>query len=761
MCYMNKQRLLMTLVLAMGLLLMNLSLMAAQISPTQATTAVRNYLSEMNISKQIDTGNPSLYSFQNGKLVPLAKTSGTNMNQDLYFIMFTDGNYAIVSGDDNAYPILAYSDEGLTKINDLPPALHYWLELYSAQIAQIRTEKLNIIEHNALWAVLLDGSYSSSAKQNRAVVPLVSALWNQDFPYNALCPADAQGPGGRVYAGCVATAMGMVMKYWNHPQTGQGNHTYYASGYGYQSANFGATTYLWDQMGDSIGTEYMPIATLLYHCGVSVNMDYAPDGSGAQSTDAAEAMVDYFRYPTAEYKSRSSYSQATWNALITTQLNNGVPLYYSGHGSGGGHAFVLDGYDTADHFHFNFGWSGSGNGYYYTNNLNPGGSDFNDSQGIIINTIPVNYSINTIPVKLLASETTVGDNFPLRITTNPILGSWGVNHYDMDLFYDHNFVQYIGYSIDSTISGNGTVTVSENTPGTISVSWNGTSSLAGGGDLIRFTFRALDAGDYLFDLTSMNYNTTPVNNTQFAMVNAAAPVATLAQSQISMTNIMHLAYNAIGTTELKTTYLLPSWNVMHYQTNLNFDPAKLEFVGVINDGTMSAGITVQASVTSPGVLSLACDATDELTGAGTLAKLQFRAIGNTGSLSVTQLSLSDFMFNSTPITATGTANVILSAYSDNEDELVTVTPLSVNVYPNPFRESATLQIRSSSKEALSLNIYNLKGQLINTLCLSEPDGKQLQWTGTDFHGAKVANGLYLLRWSQGKESGSTKLLLLK
>jgi len=761
MCYTHKQWLLKTIILAMGLLLMGLSLMAAQINPDQALSASRNYLSALNLDKQIDTQNPLVYSYAKGKLSVMDKNETLAADNSLFFIMFSDGNYAIVSGDDNSYPVLAYSDEGLTRINDLPPAMYYWLDLYSAQINELRTNKTRIASNQTLWNSLLNGSYRNDSKQTRAVVPLVSTLWNQDFPYNALCPADAQGPGGRVYAGCVATAMGMVMKYWNHPQTGQGNHSYYANGYGYQSANFGATTYQWDQMGDSIGTEYMPIATLLYHCGVSVNMDYAPDGSGAQSTDAAEAMVDYFRYPTAEYKSRSSYTQTTWNALVTTQIDNGVPLYYSGSGSGGGHAFVLDGYDAADHFHFNFGWSGSGNGYYYTNNINPGGSDFNQYQGIIINTIPVNYSINTIPVKLLASNTTVGDNFNLRITTNPILGSWNVNHYDMELYYDHNFVQYVGYSIDGTISGNGTINVTETTPGTLSVNWNSATTLAGGGDLIKFIFRAMDQGDYLFDLTSMNYNTTPVNNTTFVMVNAAAPVATLAQSQISMTNIMHLAYNAIGTTELKTTYLLPSWNVTHYQTNVNFSAEKLEYVGLITEGTMSEGLSVQASVTSPGVLSLSCDNTEEFTGAGTLAKLQFRAIGNSGSLTVTQLSLSDFMYNTTPITAVGTANVILSAYSDNEDELITVTPLSVNIYPNPFRESATLQFKSSSKELLSLNIYNLKGQLINTLGLSEPDGKQIQWTGTDFRGTKVANGLYLLRWSQGKESGSTKLLLLK
>jgi len=749
------------LILGISILLICLPFYAAIVQPAEALSAARAYLEVQSNQESSSVASAVIYSYTGGRISPINGRQEASDSDLLYFISFADGNFAMVAADDNSYPVLAYSDEGLTKADDLPPAVYYWMDLYAAQIAEIRKSKIHLIEHQNLWNELLSGNFPNTERNDRAVVPLVSSMWNQDWPYNALCPADPQGPGGRVYAGCVATAMGMVMKYWNHPQTGESNHSYYASGYGYQSANFGATTYLWDQMGDSIGTNYLPIATLLYHLGVSVNMGYAPDGSGAQSTDAAEALVDYFRYPTAEYKSRSSYNQSTWNALITSQLDNGVPLYYSGHGSGGGHAFVLDGYDSADHFHFNFGWSGSGNGYYYANNINPGGSDFNQSQGIIINTIPENYSINTIPVKLEAADTTVGDNFSLRITTDPILGSWAVNHYDFELYYDHNFVQFIGYSIDETISENGTVTVSETNPGYINVSWNGTSNLAGGGDLIRFTFRALDAGDYLFDLTGMNYNTTQVNNTSFVMVNAAAPVAALAQSQISLSNIMHLAYNAIGTTEMKTTYLLPSWNVTHYQTNVNFNAEKLAFVGVINEGTMSEGLTVQASVTTPGVLSISCDSPNELTGAGILLKLQFRAIGNTGSLSVTQLSLSDFLFNSTAVAGVGSANVILSAYSDVEDDLVMNTPLLLSVSPNPFQDLANLSFSGGSKDILKVNIYNLKGQLINTMATSDPGSKELVWNGRDADGKPVANGIYFLAWQQGMQRGTSKLLRLK
>ena len=129
--------------------------------------------------------------------------------------------------------------------------------------------------------------------------------------------------------------MGMIMKYWSHPTTGVGSHSYYCPGYGYQSANFGATTYLWDEMPNSISLSCIPIATLLYHCGVAVDMDYSIDGSGAQSNDAADAMVNYFRYPNAVLQNRMGMSDTQWNNILQTQLDNGCPMYYSGSGSGG------------------------------------------------------------------------------------------------------------------------------------------------------------------------------------------------------------------------------------------------------------------------------------------------------------------------------------------------------------------------------------------------------------------------------------------
>jgi hypothetical protein len=128
-------------------------------------------------------------------------------------------------------------------------------------------------------------------------------------------------------------------------------------------------------MPNKVTSSNSAVATLMYHCGVSVDMNYgvgSKGGSGAQTLDVVDALKTYFGYPTSvEGKYRSSYSDAQWKTLLKGELDASRPIQYAGTGSGGGHSFVCDGYDNNDFFHFNWGWSGSSDGYFSINNLNP------------------------------------------------------------------------------------------------------------------------------------------------------------------------------------------------------------------------------------------------------------------------------------------------------------------------------------------------------------------------------------------------------
>jgi hypothetical protein len=183
--------------------------------------------------------------------------------------------------------------------------------------------------------------------------------------------------------------MAQVMYYWRYPLQGIGSHSYYYPPYGNLSANFGATTYDWEKMQNAIDNASPDaIALLQYHCGVAVDMMYAPDGSGAYSYDVPYAIEHYFGYSSESYYTwKDDHSNSAWINLLKANIDDSWPIYYSGHSTAGGHAFVCDGYQD-DSFHFNFGWSGSSNGYYTLLSVN----GFNQDQGAVLDIHPgTNY----------------------------------------------------------------------------------------------------------------------------------------------------------------------------------------------------------------------------------------------------------------------------------------------------------------------------------------------------------------------------------
>ena len=748
-------------VLGLLLLALALPLTAAFIQPNEAAQAAQTWL-RYNLEPGSGIAPVEQISrFSGENFVPCAADYDRAAGDlpRIYLVKYTDGRYVLLSADDNSLPVLAYSTEPRGAIRSYSPELIAWVQNYERQINAILQSRTELPQYRQQWSELLRGNVSADGRTDRSIQPLLALTWDQGWPYNELCPADEAGPGGHVYAGCVATAMAMVMKYWNHPATGVGNNSYYAFGYGYQSANFGATTYQWDLMPNSIATSNLPVATLLYHCGVAVDMDYAPDGSGAQSYDAAAAFVNNFRYPNAVIYDKSSYSDATWNTMLQAQIDNGSPMYYSGSGSGGGHAFVIDGYDTASYFHFNFGWSGSGNGYFYVSNINPGGSDFNSWNSAIMNSIPQNYSIANTRIKLRSDAGSVGNPINLTVSTNPVLGSWNVNHYEFDLLYDHQFLSFNGADIANTLAAGGTVAVNETEPGLLHVVWNSTGKIIGAGDLVRLSFTPSDAGEFLFDIGGMMFNSNPVTNIQYLMATVTAPVATLAESHISLQNVMHLGYQQIGTTEVRTTYLLPSWDVAHYQFNLGYDPSKLEFVGIDAAGTLSEGLEPVANVVTPGTVAFSCDASPEFAGSGALIKVQFRAIGNGPSLVVTQVTPSNFYFNNTLISSVGSANFILSPSSDAEDDVAAVLPV-LSISPNPVRENVRFCFSTKGVAETKLSVYNVRGQLVRELTLDRGQA-DLTWDSRDTYGKALASGIYFINWKQDKHQGTGKILILR
>ena len=309
-----------------------------------------------------------------------------------FYVFNTSDGFVIVAADGCETPIIAYSRESRFDPNNVPMQMEDYLQDFVTRIQYGIENQIVADEVTARqWEFIKSTGRLSNHKSTQTIAPLLTEKWHQGCLYNNLCPT-MSGPCEHAQAGCVAVAMGQIMHYWGYPTTGWGSHSYYNSNVTL-SANFGNTTYQWSLMPDSLtdnssDAEIEAVATLLYHCGVAVEMRYSVNGSTANLNNALDAMMRYFdyaRHPKLENK--NNYNDEEWKALLKNNLDQQRPILYSGNGSAS-HAFVCDGYDENDLFHFNWGWGGSGDGYFAMGNLNPIGNQFSNSNFAILDIIP-------------------------------------------------------------------------------------------------------------------------------------------------------------------------------------------------------------------------------------------------------------------------------------------------------------------------------------------------------------------------------------
>lgn len=340
-----------------------------------------------------------------------------------YIFNFSPSGFVIVAADDASIPILGYSDEGVIEGEITNPATKEWLNGYSQEIYQIITNSLSNRETLKRWNSLPDKNLYAPDD----VSPLLTTTWDQGCYYNALCPSDPTAiyTCGHVYTGCVATAMSQIMKYHNYPPQGVGTHSYIDPTYGLQSADFGNTTYNWSSMPNNVSGNNTAVATLMYHSGVSVDMHYSTSGSGAFSEDVPYALMNYFNYhPGIVIQYKNNFNKVEdFKNLIRADLDQQLPVYYSGSNPSEGHAFVCDGYRMSDStFHFNWGWSGSYNGWFAIGNLNPGGSTFNQDNAIVIHIKPYDPNL-IVRITHPVNNAVIGVGYSVQIVGHTVRGT--------------------------------------------------------------------------------------------------------------------------------------------------------------------------------------------------------------------------------------------------------------------------------------------------------------------------------------------------
>ena len=295
----------------------------------------------------------------------------------LYGFKVESGGYVFVMAVDTSLIVPAYSLTGNFDPNTASPALKAFLGAYESSQPVISEEKAPL--------PLTKGSVSP-------LLEIESINWNQIGAYNDACPWDVEA-NKHALAGCVAVAMAQIMRFHKYPATGTGSHSYNHPKYETLTVDFGSTTYNWNNMPGTSATS--DVANLLYHAGVSVDMNYTPSESGASSALVAPALTNFFGYPNPFYADPDNFAFGTneYQIVLREELNNNRPFYYEVTGDPG-HAVVCDGYND-DYFHMNFGWGGYENGYFLISDIKfIGGYLFGFKGSAVIGISPVPITVN-------------------------------------------------------------------------------------------------------------------------------------------------------------------------------------------------------------------------------------------------------------------------------------------------------------------------------------------------------------------------------
>jgi hypothetical protein len=316
-------------------------------------------------------------------------------------------------------------------------------------------------EHSFLDEVLGGVSSSSEGTGDYTlgfVEPLIKTTWGLSAPYNNMTPLD----GDRHSAvGCNAVAVAQIMNFYKHPVRGNGQSEPYTTttlGIEMPSVNFNVA-YDWDNMlntyrSDGTGSteqQKNAVATLMYHAGVSVQMNYTASGSGAGSARIPRALTTFFGYDKSIlWRDRSFYDDAEWDKMLREQLDAGLPVI----NVGASHIFIVDGYDNTGKFHFNWGERGSHDGYYFTNALSTPTRTVGDDQHVFINIKPdqggasIGYEMVLREV-FTASKISVPQNETITVNVNMrnigTLESFPGGHIGVVLVDNNdNIVEFIG-----------------------------------------------------------------------------------------------------------------------------------------------------------------------------------------------------------------------------------------------------------------------------------------------------------------------------
>ncbi len=351
---------------AAGLCCMVMAMMAEPVSPSAARQAAEKFLKEKGTLLKSEAMRAPRRAMGHAT----DNQEQTEGNAYYVFNASASKGFVIVSGDDcvGENLVLGYTAQGSFEADNIPDNMQWWLDEMECQISELSRR----------------GAKAKTVTLHDDVAPLVTALWDQgnnyfnpQNPYNAFCP---ETDGLLCVTGCMATALSQVLYYHRWPQGPLfGDLPAYTMEDGRVIDPLPATTFDWDDMVDdymlpTTDKQQTAVATLMRYCGQLIQMNYTPLVSDGYFYDV-DMLVNLFGYDQGVYSAEADdYTVSGWDQLLYNELREGRPLVYSGMSTGGGHAFVVDGYEVRDgsgYFHVNWGWAGVSNGFYKISLLNP------------------------------------------------------------------------------------------------------------------------------------------------------------------------------------------------------------------------------------------------------------------------------------------------------------------------------------------------------------------------------------------------------
>lgn len=314
-----------------------------------------------------------------GKVLSV-KTVYYESRKAYHVVQFVPAGWMLISADDLSDPLIGYSPDGTYPTDEeMPENMQGMMNWYGDQVV-----------HNAVqqgrrhvgWDLASRPAMARRPASSSKVEPLIKVNWNQTGSYQKYCPKNSQG---QAIVGCVAVGMAQSMSVAKWPDRPVGKYGYDHPDFGNIYVDYDAEpAYDWNAILSGANNRD-DVARLLYHCGVSVRMDYGIDGSGSQTVRVANALVTYFKYPktSVRFYSRDGFSDAEWASMIQTELQEGRSVTYAGNDpvKRYGHCFNIDGFDGTSAYHLNWGWGGVGNAYFQLNGLKDAAMDMNYTNG--------------------------------------------------------------------------------------------------------------------------------------------------------------------------------------------------------------------------------------------------------------------------------------------------------------------------------------------------------------------------------------------